>query len=383
MVIINRLRLFWKIILRLAFGIVFFWLAMLVSTTWRNPDIAMIRELESMPDHDYLSEIQELKNNGNVVASIILGKAVIDAGNMPNEGEIQRLVTEMEREYNSWQRKAKDFLMAFVTGRGESIESMVGKTISDFLIIGDLRDLGTEGWKAARGQESDRVMMALSAVGICATIATFVPEPSSSAAGMTAQPILSTFKGLRRIGAMTRRFGNHLRRVMGKVRKTRSWRPAQQTMENMGTLMRRAPAGGIPVMMRHVNTADDLSTVARWTARTPWRTCAAFQVGGKRALDLLKVGGTRADRLLGLCLRKGARGFRHVRIASRPAKFIVRGRMGEWHDALRDMAMNNRRVRNALIALTTLFILGGLGSLAGAGFALVGARPDQETKRHG
>ena len=357
-----------KALLHVGFALVFFALTYFLVSTWHDPAVRTARALEQMPDCDYLPEIQHLREGGRVAEAVILGQAVLELDEMPNAAEIRRLVQEMEQDYDRWQRKAVDFLDAFFTGRGDSGSSMVGKTISDFLVIGDLRDLAIQGGKAVQGEETDGVIIALSAAGVVASVAAFVPEPSSTAAGVTATPILSTFKGLRRIGALSRRFSSHLAQVMRQVSQTRSWHPAQNIMENMGTVMKRAPVGGIPSMMRHVDTADDLGIVARWTVRTPKRTWAALHMGGQQALGLMAAGGKRADHLLGLALRKGAVGVRSIRIVSRPAKFLIRGRVQEWQAPLRDLAMSDPRVRDGLQWLTLLFLLCGTGSLFRSGW---------------
>ncbi len=370
----SRVRLGAKIVVRLAMAASFFFLSFAVATTWQDPDAALIRSMNSMPDHDYLPEIADLKEQGRVTEAMILGKAVLVEQNMPNENEIRAAVEEMEREYNRWSRRAKDFMGAFFTGNGDSPESMIGKTISDFLVIGDLRDLGKEGWKTVRGEESDKVIMALSAAGIAATAATFLPEPGSTAAGVATQPVLTVFKGLRRVGAISRPFGRHLASIMGKVRKTRRWAPARKTMGHMAAVMRQAPTGGLPVMMRHVDTVDDLAALAKGTARQPWKTAAALQVGGKQALALMTGGARNADRLLGLCLRKGAKGFSRIRLVTRPTLFLFRGRVGEWRNVLRTMAMDNPLVKTVLQGLTILLGLSGAAALFGAGRGLAKLR---------
>lgn len=293
-----------------------------------DPVAKNLRYYFSMPDHDYLPEMQQLAEDGKILEAIHIGNLVIELRDMPNEDQIRLYTQELEAEYGKFSRRLKDSVIGFITGKGESTESIVAKTISDFLLIGDIRDLGMESWKEARDDDGDKVIMALSAAGLAASVATFVPEPTTTGAGVAAQPTLTAFKVLRRMGALTAKFGDELVQLMQKVKRTKSFAPAAKAMNSLGTLVKAAPAGSVPDLMRTVESSGDLALVSKKVAENPNTVSLFLRCTGGNGLDLLRVGGKKVDDNVRIMVRKGVRSAPKLRPRVRGGKIPIFWRIG-------------------------------------------------------
>src|SRR2546423_8870827 len=61
--------------------------------------------------------------------------------------------------------------MGAVSGRGDSLESLIGAVAADFFIVGDVRDLVIQGGRYVLDGETDQVVLILSGVGLATTLA--------------------------------------------------------------------------------------------------------------------------------------------------------------------------------------------------------------------
>lgn len=342
-------------------------LAILIALTLLSWSVWKESSTSTLPDFDYLPAIRELQGAGRIGEAESLAKAVALLPGMPHGAEIRSLIPELEAERTSYARRAKEALYGAITGNADSPEATVGALVTDFFFVGDIRDLAIQGKHALYGEKTDPWMITLSTVGLMATVAAWVPEPTSTAGGITARPILSVSKGLRKIGALSERFAEFLEKIFKRAIKTKDTKQVHIFFTDMGGVISHAPPGTLPTLMKHVETADDLKAVARWSAKSPDMAAASVQIGGKDALSWLKSAPVEADKQLGLLLRKGAKGFSASRVWVRGGKAIYRGRIVEIKNALRDWAMQNPRIRFASLIIC---LVSGLAAVA-AGFELI------------
>jgi hypothetical protein len=63
-------------------------------------------------------------------------------------------------------RNTKYFSSGFISGKGENAASIAGSIASDMTVVGDLRDLSTEGKKLIEGKEYDKFVLGVATVGV-------------------------------------------------------------------------------------------------------------------------------------------------------------------------------------------------------------------------
>ena len=129
----------WKKHLFKAFCFVVFGLLSLFAfEVWRHSVTPTFAE---EPLHDYLPHMQELRANGRYGEAIALGSFVESQPDLPNHTQIVTIKNEIVEEQASYLGKTKRFFGGFITGDTSSMEGMIGTAISDFMFIGDIRDL--------------------------------------------------------------------------------------------------------------------------------------------------------------------------------------------------------------------------------------------------
>jgi len=127
---------------------------------------AQIKEMEKLPDANYISEIEKLREEGKLGEALELARFVGEHPDMPGHLEAKRLEKEIEAELDSEFSKILRFARGAVTGNPKTGMDAAGAVASDFCFFGDLRDLTIQGWKFISKQETDKLVVALSAIGV-------------------------------------------------------------------------------------------------------------------------------------------------------------------------------------------------------------------------
>ena len=85
----------------------------------------------------------------------------------------QQLLQAIKSKREDYGYKAKKFLEGLTQGKSDEDIGKASAIASDFLVIGDIRDLSIEGKHYIDNKEVDNVIIALSSLGILATASTF------------------------------------------------------------------------------------------------------------------------------------------------------------------------------------------------------------------
>lgn len=231
------------------------------------------RALAELPMFDHAGEVRALRLEGRYAEAV----TIADAGLRHTEGPAREaLLAERDAtiaEQTSWLRRAKDLGWGALSGRGETLEALVGAVAADFFIVGDIRDLVIQGGRYALEGETDEVLLALSVVGIVTTLA---PEIDWAP---------SLLKAARRTGALTDALGGQI------VRRVRAGESAalRPLLEDAATIASRSSPAGAMRVLRHADDPADVARLARFAESAP-DAAAALHVGGKNAVDILALG---------------------------------------------------------------------------------------------
>ena len=88
------------------------------------------------------------------------------------------------------------FVRGFVIGEPDDLASLAGTATGDLFVYGDARDAVREGWRLARGEEADELILGLACVGLAITAGTY----ASLGVGAPARIGLSVVKAARKTG---------------------------------------------------------------------------------------------------------------------------------------------------------------------------------------
>ncbi|MGH7242174.1 MAG: hypothetical protein ACREJD_02015 [Phycisphaerales bacterium] len=273
--------------------------------------------LAALPDMDYASEVATLREQGRFAEAIVIADAGLGwtdgPGNGPKRAEIERQRQLTVDEQASWVRRAKDVGWGALSGRGESLEQLVGAIAADMFVVGDIRDLVIQGGTWASGGEPDALIVALSAVGIVLTVA---PEIDWAPA---------LLKVARKAGAVTEGLKDFFVRGV-KLRRTEALAGAFGDVTKLAT--KASPAGAIRILRLAENEAD-LAKLAAFTERNGARGGAALLITGREGAAIVRgetaiAGGAlrAADDVVLAAARKGPAGARFL--ASPAARVLTR-----------------------------------------------------------
>ena len=209
-------------------------------------------------------------------------------------------------------RGAGDFAGAYITGRADSAAGLAGAVVSDLTVVGDVRDIISEGGKAAVGEEYSEFLLTLAAIGLAAEGATVATGGSS----LIVKAALSVLKVAKRTGNLTVEFAQQLIRLARTAAQqadlaadaTRPVRPARlpagvdppltrsaaraeltTVLSAVGATAANAGPAEAVRLLRTVNTTADAERLATFTARFGRRSRAVFELTGKISLRAFRA----------------------------------------------------------------------------------------------
>ncbi len=267
-----------------------------------------------------------MRNNDSVIADNIeaalaandadLANSFVELArekNIPLADELSDRVRDAVTEANSSAQMAKRFANGLVTGNADDVASLSGTVAGDLFVFGDIRDVVREGKHLAMGEESDRLVLGLAAVGLAVTAATYVSVGGAAPvrAGLT---LVKDARKVGRLGeGLTRWAGRSARDVVdapmlqNAVATGSVLRPAQ-TLSAIKAAFRPAQAGAL------VRLAKDVGRVSE-------------KAGMRGALDTLRIADGPKDltRAARLAEAKGGQTRAILKMLGRGALLLVAG----------------------------------------------------------
>jgi hypothetical protein len=211
---------------------------------------------------------------------------------------IQRQRDAAVQEQSSFLRRARDVGMGALSGRGTSIEGLVGAVAADFFVVGDIRDLMIQGGRYVMDGETDELIVVLSGVGIATTL---LPEVDW---------VPAVLKAARKAGAMTRGLADSIITAVkaGKAERLNA------LMKDVKRLAARASPGGAARLLRLADSPEDVAKLARFVEAEK-AGAFALHVSGKEGAAIVRAAEASADaeRALVLAARKGPAGVAWLR----------------------------------------------------------------------
>lgn len=168
----------------------------------------------------------------------------------------------------------KSFVHGFVTGEPDDMAGIAGTALGDLLIFGDVRDTIREGSRMARGEQANKLVLALSVGGLAVTAGTL----ASAGIGAPARMGVSLIKAAGKTG----RIGARLARVLVVE-------GAENMVKIAGDLGRVQAKAGTKAALDGVKLAEapaDVARVASLAVAKGGKTRAILKLLGRGAIVL-------------------------------------------------------------------------------------------------
>jgi len=210
-------------------------------------------------------------------------------------------------------RNAGQFATGFVTGEGTSAAGLAGAVASDVTVVGDVRDIASEGGKMLAGQDYSELILGLSVIGVAATAATV----ATGGGGVVAKAGVSLLKVAKRAGTLTAEFGRELTRLVGRAVNTpelarvlrstnlRDLRATEEAITSyarsvkkaeifpvlgrLGTMSSNAGPAETVRLMRYVHSTGELEDVTAMTGKFGKKTRGVIELTGKASLRAFRT----------------------------------------------------------------------------------------------
>jgi hypothetical protein len=271
MILLSRLlRARWNV-LRLVVAAFLLW-AVAIDTPARLARSALAR----LPDFDYAAEASYLRAAGRYGEAIMVADEGLRDLAGPKREALLAQRDAIAAEQSSWVRKAESVGLGAISGRGDSLESLLGAVAADMLVVGDVRDLLVQGARYVVDGEADPLIVALSGVGLATTLA---PEVDW---------VPSVLKVARKTGSMSRRMGEEILLSLKRGGKA-SEDALGSMMKDVASISRRASPAGAARVLRRADSASELASLARFVERQP-SGAFALHVLGDEGAQLVKSG---------------------------------------------------------------------------------------------
>lgn len=262
----------------------------------------------------------------------------MDYEEVKNNPEVQELYAKISLDRMHWWTITGNIVYGVWAGKGPCLENIVSATVSDFFVVGDLRDFAWEGTKIVQGQSPDKFTMALSAAGMALAVSTWFSSGSSA----PVKGSVSILKLAKKSNKLKPTFQSSLTDLLYNSVKTTSWKPFDSVA---GSIYKLREVKGLKIgdsmnLLSACKSVKDLDLVVEMASVCGNKTGKFLFLGGDRALDVFRKfrGQKQMENALDLGLRYGKNGttllektgpdkfLKYVAVA----KLLVRGTRS-WH----------------------------------------------------
>ena len=217
-------------------------------------------------------------------------------------------INEENSLLNTSIRNMKEFSKGFIKGDVESFVSFTGSVSSDFLLVGDIRDLYIEGKAYKNDEEYDEFILSISALGLFFSFT----DIFSAGASIPLKVSTSVLKIAKKTGSLTKPFTKEISKILKKsmnikllkkadfsslttmktsyksFSKSINLKSSKALLNQLTTLKKNTSYADSIFLLKYVNKSKDLSSVIKVSNKYKNNTKAVFKVLGKSAIKSTK-----------------------------------------------------------------------------------------------
>ncbi|MBN8411430.1 hypothetical protein [Halomonas litopenaei] len=323
---------------RVSLKIIFLLLALVsASTIWQQKTLSVIalQRIDPLPETRNMVMDERYAEAGEYLSFFMQYDYVSE------NPDAQLLYQAINEHRSHWRYQLSKVSEGLFQGTSDETIGQAVSVASDFIVIGDARDLVNQGVNYAQGEDVDEIMVALASLGILASSAQIVSGLGAAAtvgagvpalAGTTvAKSSILTLKAARRLGKLPSWLGDEIIKAAVSARQSRSLGQLGGMLENINSLARTR--GGLNLLSK-TKDANDLHRAARFTEIFGRDSATLYRIGGNTAIDIAQRAGTLGKKTILLAATFGQTGLKildttgpikFVKITSRVPKLAYKG----------------------------------------------------------
>lgn len=146
--------------------------ALQLTYRYANPFELTQYRLSRLDARDYESNARAALEEGDIEDA----KAIVEVAQTYGKPLPKNLTDEIAYLESNWMlANSTAFAEGFITGSVVNGYAMAGSIVSDFMVVGDIRDTAAQGYSFVTGADYSPVILSLALFGIATTAANFVP----------------------------------------------------------------------------------------------------------------------------------------------------------------------------------------------------------------
>lgn len=258
-----------------------------------------------------------------------------------SDPKAQALAHNIATERSEWKYQFAKLQQGLLAGTSDESIGMTAAVVTDFLVIGDLRDLTRQGLNLAQGEEVDETLVALASLGLLASAAQIVSGAGTLETAGAATPVLLattagksalvTLKAARKVGKLPPWLAKTLVSEAKLARQSKNLHGVSALLGDVSVLAKNR--GGLRLLSQTANRAE-LSVMARLAQTFGEHSATFYRLGGDVALQMAHRAPQLGKSTLMLAATFGQRGLRvldnlgairFTKYVSRAAKLSYKG----------------------------------------------------------
>jgi len=293
---------------------------------------------------------------------------------MQDNVEAQSLLQQIEEKRASFEYRSEKFAEGILIGTSDEPLGQASAIGSDFFLIGDLRDLALEGTHYYNDEEVDRVLVALSTIGLVASASTLFTLGSSA----VAKSGVSFLKLAHKSKAIPTWLNKHLIKQAKQIRKTKDISTLKPLFLTLDSLQKRVGIHDTLTLLSRTSSLSELKGVTKLTKRYGKETPMLLTLSNKKILTHSTKLNSVNKKTINLASTFGTSGFVHIlkggeknfiKTTKRMKGFSKVGYKGEvWKIFLLLMKYLNDTILIAMLSIASILLLPFKRLIAVTGF---------------
>jgi len=189
------------------------------------------------------------------------------------------LLDFIQKKRNSYSYKAKKLLEGIVKGGSDEEIGRASAIASDFLVIGDIRDLSIQGSHYAKDEEVDNLVVALSSLGLLATASTVYTLGATA----PVKTSISLLKYGKRVNKIPSWFQSELIKYTKIAKETKSLEQINTLLKPVHNLYNKVGLNQTLNMLKMSKNANELKALANFGSRFGKQSQVLLQTTNNKA----------------------------------------------------------------------------------------------------
>lgn len=357
-----------------------------VYVIYHEHELRLVTQFRALKRVDPLPKARELAAQGKLCEALDYLDYFREYVYVKNDERVSAFYRQMKEERESYLFRIQDAFSGIWKGKGACTESFLSATVSDFLVVGDVRDLVWGAVGEYYGETRDTFTMALAGVGVLLSGATF-------ASGGGAAPVkgsVSLLKLSKRMGKLSKSLQKSLAGLVKACLRSKSVKPLLPLTESIHRIskVKDLTVSSFMAVISRCRDIKDIKVVEKAFSVFGKQTAKFVELGGNATMDVLRkfAPSRQMGKALDSAIEYGDDGLRLLKKTG-PAKFLKYMRIAKY-SARTIRTIWNKRLTLLLadlmkmLPMPVIFGVAGLTGLVVAGVPLWQARSWVTRRRH-